>query len=122
MSSLDALHDWHDFFVVIGAASGGLLGAMFVVASIGSGFLTKKHATATRVFLTPTVIHMATVMFGCALAVAPSLERVSFGFVFGLGGAGTASGRRHTQRMGHDPVFRPECAPLELNRKIMTRC
>ncbi|MGO9785432.1 MAG: hypothetical protein ACLPL5_01340 [Stellaceae bacterium] len=86
MSSLDALHDWHDFFVVIGAASGGLLGAMFVVASIGSGFLTKKDAAATRVFLTPTVIHMATVMFGCALAVVPSLERVSFGLVFGLGG------------------------------------
>ncbi len=86
MSSLDMLHDWHDLFVVIGAASGGLLGAIFVVASIGSGFLTKRHAAATRVFLTPTVIHMATVMFGCALAVVPSLERISFGVMFGLGG------------------------------------
>ncbi len=86
MSSLDALHDWHEFFIAIGAASAGLLGAMFVVASIGSGFLTKKHAAATRVFLTPTVIHLATVMFACALTVVPTLERVSFGVVFGLGG------------------------------------
>jgi len=86
MTPLDDLRDWHDFFVVIGTAAAGLLGAMFVVASIGSGFLKKQHAAATRVFLTPTVIHMATVMLGCAVTIAPSLERISFGVLFGIGG------------------------------------
>jgi len=39
-----------------------------------------------RDFLTPTVIHMATVVIGCALVVVPSLERISFVVIFGLGG------------------------------------
>ena len=85
-SSLDALRDWHDFFVVIGAASASLLGAMFVVISIGTGFIKKQHTPAMRDFLTPTVIHMATVVIGCALVVVPSLERISFVVIFGLGG------------------------------------
>jgi hypothetical protein len=59
---------------VIGTASATLLGAMFVVASIGSGYLTQERSTGISAFLTPTVIHMASVVGGCALALVPSLD------------------------------------------------
>lgn len=84
-SPIDALHEWRDFYVAIGMASATLLGAMFVVASIGSGFLTQERATGIRLFLTPTVMHLSTVLLGCALAMVPSLEGTSLGILFGLG-------------------------------------
>lgn len=75
---------WHDFYVVLGTASGGLIGAMFVVASIGSGFLTKERAKEVRIFLTPSIVHLTTVLLGCALALVPSLEPGSLTLLFGL--------------------------------------
>jgi hypothetical protein len=49
---------WHDFFSLIGTAAATLIGAMFVVVSIGIGFLTQDRAVAIRTFLTPTVTHL----------------------------------------------------------------
>jgi hypothetical protein len=86
-TALDALKDWHDFYIVLGTASATLIGAMFIVVSIGSGYLTEERAVAARPFLTPTTIHLATVLFGCALILAPSLGWLSFGLIYGLGSA-----------------------------------
>lgn len=86
-SGIDALKDGHDFYLVIGTASATLIGAMFIVVSIGSGYLTEERAIAARSFLTPTTIHLPTVLFGCALIVVPSLEWRSFRLLYGLGGA-----------------------------------
>jgi hypothetical protein len=82
------LGSWHDFYVVLGTASGGLIGAMFVVVSIGSGFLTKDRANDVRIFVTPTMANLATILLGCVLALVPSLERISFSLLFGIGGLG----------------------------------
>lgn len=67
------LSEWHDFFIVIGAASGTLIGAMFVVVSIGSGILTRERAAAGTLFLTPTIVHLSIVLFSCAFVVVPTL-------------------------------------------------
>jgi hypothetical protein len=83
-----SLQAWQEFYEVIGAASAALLGAMFVVASIGSGFLTQDRAGEVRLFLTPTVVQLSTVLFGCALALVPSLGWRPLGVLFGLGGMG----------------------------------
>ena len=45
-----SLQAWQEFYEVIGAAAAALLGAMFVVASIGSGFLTQDRAGEVRLF------------------------------------------------------------------------
>ena len=79
---------WHDFFILLGTAAGSLIGAMFVVVSIGTGFLTKDRARGIRAFLTPTLAHLAAVLLGCALALVPSLERGSFALLFGSGSLG----------------------------------
>jgi hypothetical protein len=85
-SPIASLQGWQEFYEVIGAASAALLGAMFVVASIGSGFLTQDRAGEVRLFLTPTVVQLSTVLFGCASALIPSLGWRPLAVLFGLGG------------------------------------
>jgi len=65
---------WHDFFVLIGGAAATLIGAMFVVVSIGIGILSRDRSIAIRVFLSTPLIHLATVLFGCALTLVPVIE------------------------------------------------
>jgi hypothetical protein len=70
-SPVSLLAAWHDFFALIGTAAATLIGAMFVVMSIGIGILTRDRSVAIRTFLTATVIHLSTVLFGCALTMVP---------------------------------------------------
>lgn len=73
MSSAALLAPWHDFFVLLGTAAATLIGAMFVVVSIGIGILSRDRSVAIQVFLTTTVVHLSTVLFGCALTMVPVL-------------------------------------------------
>ena len=82
---MEALEKWHEFFTVFGAAAGTLIGAMFVVVSIGSG-LVKQSTLASRIFVTPTIAHLAFVLMGSALLLVPTLDRFSFGAAAGVGG------------------------------------
>ena len=59
---------------------------MFVVASIGGSLLTQERAAGVRLFVTPTVIHLTSVVLGCALVMVPSLQTISLGILFGIGG------------------------------------
>jgi hypothetical protein len=87
----EGLSQWHNFYAVIGGASATLIGAMFVVASIGSGFLTPQSAPQIRTFLTPTVLHLSSVLVGCGVALAPFADRRPLVVLFGAGGlAGVA--------------------------------
>ena len=80
-----ALEKWHDFFVVIGAAAGTLIGAMFVVVSIGSG-LVKQSTLASRIYVTPTIIHLAVALLAGAFMLVPSLDRFTLGAAAGFAG------------------------------------
>ena len=75
--SIELLHAWHDFYVLMGTAAAALIGAMFVVASIGGGFLTRDRSPEIRAFLTPTVVHLATVLLVSGLILVPGLEAPS---------------------------------------------
>ena len=75
--SIELLHGWHDFYLFMGTAAATLIGAMFVVASIGGGFLTRERSPEIRAFLTPTVVHLATILLGSALTLVPGLETPS---------------------------------------------
>ena len=107
VAAVEALRAWHDFYVLLGAGAATLIGAMFVVASIGSSFLTEENEPQIRAFMTPTVIHLSTVLLGCALAMVPSLEWTALSVCFGLGGlAGTVySGRTALRIAGTEVVF-----------------
>jgi hypothetical protein len=72
LASAAAPEDWHNFFALVGSASATLIGAMFVVVSIGSGILTQDRAGAIRTFLTSTVTHLSAALFGSVLALVPA--------------------------------------------------
>lgn len=82
----DAFHAWHDFYVLLGTASATLIGAMFVVASIGSGVITHEGAANTRAFITPTVIHLGAALIGSIVTMVPALAAPWAGALFGAGG------------------------------------
>jgi hypothetical protein len=82
----EQLHAWHDFFVTLATASVTLIGAMFVVLSIGSAKLTPERLPQIRAFFTATVVHLASVLLGGLLTMVPSLERTSFAALLAVGG------------------------------------
>ena len=86
VSSTELLAPWHDFFILIGTAAATLIGAMFVVVSIGMGFLSPNRPAAIRVFLSTTVIHLATVLFGSMLVMVPVWTPRTQALVAGVAG------------------------------------
>ncbi len=100
-SPVAQLPEWHDFYLLIAAMSATLIGAMFVVASIASPYLTAERAARSRLFLTPIVLHLSTVVLGCAAATVPHLEPAHFAVLIGLGSlAGLVYSLRIAARVG----------------------
>jgi len=71
---------------MVGGASATLIGAMFVVVSIGIGVLRRDREAAIRAFLSSTVSTLATALLGAILTMVPTLDWLWFGAVAGLGG------------------------------------
>jgi hypothetical protein len=69
----ETLHEWHDFYLLIGTASATLVGLMFVAASIGASFFTAEREAGMRAFLTPTVLHFTAVLGTCVVMTVPAL-------------------------------------------------
>lgn len=82
------LAPWHEFFMLIGAASATLIGAMFVVVSLGVGILTRDRSVAIRAFLTSTVTHLSSALLGCALTLLPTLDWTGLALAAGVAGIG----------------------------------
>jgi hypothetical protein len=83
---MPALHEWQNFFMIVGTASATLIGAMFVVVSIGTGILTRERSRAIRAFLSSTVASLSSVLFGAALTMVPELDWFWFATIAGLAG------------------------------------
>jgi hypothetical protein len=68
---MDALHEWHEFYFMLGGAAAALVALLFVAISIGVGFYTDRNVAATRTFVSPVVIHFTAVLVVAALALTP---------------------------------------------------
>ena len=79
----ETLNEWHDFYVLVGTAGATLLGLLFVAVSLGAGFLTEAHQTATRTFMSPVVVHFTSVFFLAALALFPWHQAKFFAALIG---------------------------------------
>src|SRR5262249_52168851 len=88
-SLAELLHDWHDFYVLVGTASATLVGLMFVAVSIGVAIFNEDHRAAMPAFITPTVMHFAAALFTCLLVTIPTHTWRTLG---GLLGAGALAG------------------------------
>jgi hypothetical protein len=85
-SLAELLHDWHDFYVLVGTASATLVGLMFVAASIGATVFNEQHRAPVAAFITPTVVHFAAVLFTSLVVTIPTHGWRSLGGLLGAGG------------------------------------
>jgi hypothetical protein len=85
-SVAELLHDWHDFYVLVGTASATLVGLMFVAASIGSSVFTEEHRAPMTAFITPTVAHFAAVLFASLIVSIPTHSWRTLGGLLAAGG------------------------------------
>ena len=83
MWAVDALKEWHDFYLLVGTAGATLLALLFVAVSLGTGFLTEERQEATRTFMSPVVIHFTSVFFLSAVALFPSHQAKFFAALIG---------------------------------------
>jgi len=83
---MEALHEWHEFYILLGTAVATLLALLFVAVSLGTGFLSSKDQQGTRTFMSPVVIHFTSVFFLSAVCLVPSHGPVFFAVLI----AGTA--------------------------------
>lgn len=82
------LADWRDFYVMIGTASGVIVGAAFIVATLAAGL--EERTLGLRGFISPTTVHLGSVLVGSAILMVPTLTRTSLMVLLGAGGIGGA--------------------------------
>jgi hypothetical protein len=70
------LQQWSSFFSITSAASATLLGLLFVVITIAPG-VGRKLAYKSRIYLTPAVIYLTSVLVMSALLTIPNQTRLS---------------------------------------------
>ncbi len=81
---MEALHEWHEFYVLLGTAGATLLALLFVAVSLGTGLLSNKDQQGTRTFMSPVVIHFTSVFFLSAVCLVPSHGPVFFAILIGV--------------------------------------
>jgi hypothetical protein len=82
------VHDWHDFYGLVGTASATLVGLMFVAASVGASVFSASQQEPMKAYLTPTVAHFSSLLFICILILVPT--QTWFSLSIALGGLGAA--------------------------------
>ncbi|HEY1961713.1 MAG TPA: hypothetical protein VGG69_04785 [Rhizomicrobium sp.] len=82
------LEDWRDFYVMIGTASGAIVGASFIVASLASS--VKERSVGMRGFISPTAVHLASVLVSSAILSVPKISPLVVAVLLGAGGAAGA--------------------------------
>jgi hypothetical protein len=84
-SLAELLHDWHDFYILVGTASATLVGLMFVAVSIGASIFDDDRSPGVTAFITPTVMHFAAVLFTCFMVTIPTQSWRTLGAFIGAG-------------------------------------
>ena len=75
---MEALHAWHEFYLLVGTAAATVLALLFVAVSLGAGYLTSSHQAPTSTFMSPVVIHFTSVFFVAAVCLIPSHGPIFF--------------------------------------------
>ena len=75
---------WDNFYLMIGSAGAALIGLLFVVMTLTSGFERAKTLRATTIYMTPTAIHFGVVLASSAVALAPRLPTSLAALLFAI--------------------------------------
>jgi len=84
MWAVEALKEWHDFYVLVGTAGATLLALLFVAVSLGAGYLSAEHQAGTRIFMSPVAVHFTSVFFLSAVALFPWHRAQYFAAMIGI--------------------------------------
>ncbi len=99
-----ALGPWHEFYVLLGTASGTMIGLLFVAATVGSGVFSSSRRAALRIFLSASVVNFSSILASSLIVVSPVRNWILLGVLitgcglFGLIHSGLAW--RDTHREG----------------------
>ncbi len=104
------LHEWDNFYVIVGSSAAALTGLQFVVVVLGAEFEAVRDAAAVEAFGTPTIVHFCIVLTIAALMCVPGQTAVSLGSLLMLLGAGGVvysllTARRAKRQSNYQPVF-----------------
>jgi hypothetical protein len=77
---------WHEFYELLGTAASTLVALLFVAVSVGVGLLTTERAGPTRLYLSPIILHYASVLFISLIIMIPTLGNRMLGAIIGLCG------------------------------------
>ena len=108
---MNPMADWQNFYVILGAASGSLIGLQFVtMALIADMPMAAGEHEAGKAFSSPTIVHFSTVLLLAAVLVMPWRGVNAVAIVCSLTGlAGVAytlsAARQMRTQTGYTPVF-----------------
>jgi hypothetical protein len=72
---------WHEFYFMVGSSAGALIGLLFVVVTLAGNFERGRAESGARIYVTPTVVHFASVLFLSAISLVPEPAPVVFGLL-----------------------------------------
>lgn len=103
------LAGWGDFYVIVGAAAGALIGLQFVVMTLIANMpADRDDAQAGDAFSTPSVVHFCVVLLLSAVITAPWNEMGTVEILWGLVGlAGIVYSVVVARRMQVQTVYQP---------------
>jgi len=102
------MHDWDNFYVIVGSAAAALTGLQFVVMALIPQMNHRGSRSDIDAFGTPTILHFSAVLLVSAVVCAPWPHRI--GRIVALavcGAAGVIYGAivaRRTRRANYKPV------------------
>jgi hypothetical protein len=71
MATTEFLHQWTDFYVIVGSSAGALSGLQFVVIALIAEAQATRSLLEIRAFGTPTVVHFCVALLISAIVCAP---------------------------------------------------
>jgi len=104
------LHEWDNFYVIVGSSAAALTGLQFVVVVLGAEVEAVRDAAAVEAFGTPTIVHFCVVLTIAALISVPGQTPFSLALLLTLLGAGglaysIVTARRTKRQSNYEPVF-----------------
>ena len=92
----DTLHSWQNCYFMIGGASAGLMGLMFVALSLGMGLANDAASTEISAFVTPSILYFVSALLVSSVMLVPTFTPPMLGGILVLGaGMGLARIMQH---------------------------
>src|SRR4051794_30516221 len=77
-------HEWDSFYLLVGSAAAALIGLLFVVSTLTTNVDQGRATLGAKVYMTPTVFHLAVVLVVSAMALTPNIAVHAAAAIVGL--------------------------------------